>query len=190
MARLTLGFDTSGAYCAAALLSDGALLEATAEDMRRGQAERLMPLIEELLTRHAATWQDVARIGCGTGPGNFTGIRIAVSAARGLALGLGVPAFGISTFDALHHDAPEATALVAAPKDQVYARAPGGAPRLVPRAEVTGPSIEATDPAKLAVTIARLADTADPDTWPAPKPLYLKPADAAPASDPPPVILG
>ncbi|PJE34371.1 tRNA (adenosine(37)-N6)-threonylcarbamoyltransferase complex dimerization subunit type 1 TsaB, partial [Pseudooceanicola lipolyticus] len=82
-----LAFDTSAAHCAAALLSGDRLLASHAEAMSRGQAERLLPLLEDMLDRAGLGWRDLDAIGVGTGPGNFTGIRIAVSAARGLALG-------------------------------------------------------------------------------------------------------
>ena len=88
---LILGFDTSAAHCAAALLCGEQCLAARHEDMTRGQAERLMPLLEDLLAEAGASWRDLARIGVGIGPGNFTGVRIAVSAARGLALSLKIP---------------------------------------------------------------------------------------------------
>ena len=84
-APLVLGFDTSAAHCAAALLSGGTCLAARHEEMAKGQAERLMPLIAELLEEAGAATGDLAAIGVGIGPGNFTGIRISVSAARGLA---------------------------------------------------------------------------------------------------------
>ncbi|HMO73599.1 MAG TPA: tRNA (adenosine(37)-N6)-threonylcarbamoyltransferase complex dimerization subunit type 1 TsaB, partial [Paracoccaceae bacterium] len=91
---LILGFDTSAAHCAAALLSGGRVLAAVEEPMATGQAERLMPMLEGMLAAQGLGWRDLSRIGVGTGPGNFTGVRIAVAAARGLALGLGVPAGG------------------------------------------------------------------------------------------------
>ena len=69
--------------------------------MARGQAERLLPLIEELLAEANLGWGDVGLIAVGTGPGNFTGSRIGVAAARGLALGRGLPAVGVSLFEAL-----------------------------------------------------------------------------------------
>ena len=82
-----LAFDTSAAHCAAALLRDGEIVTSCAEPMTRGQAERLMPLLHEVLALGGCTWADLDAIGVGIGPGNFTGIRISVSAARGLALG-------------------------------------------------------------------------------------------------------
>lgn len=67
--------------------------------MARGQVERLVPLMEEILQDHGAVFEEVEAIGVGIGPGNFTGIRISVATARGLALGLGIPAIGVSGFD-------------------------------------------------------------------------------------------
>jgi len=98
---LVLGFDTSAAHCAVALVCGDLILRETVEDMARGQAERLMPLITEVLASASREWQDLAAIGVGTGPGNFTGIRLSVSAARGLALALGIPAIGVPVFEAL-----------------------------------------------------------------------------------------
>ncbi|WP_444870364.1 tRNA (adenosine(37)-N6)-threonylcarbamoyltransferase complex dimerization subunit type 1 TsaB [Rhodobacter capsulatus] len=103
---LVLGFDTSAAHCAAALVRGGTVLATRAEDMAKGQAERLMPLLEELLAEAGLGWHDLDALGVGTGPGNFTGVRISVAAARGLALGLGIPAVGVSVFEALAQDAP------------------------------------------------------------------------------------
>ena len=183
---LTLGFDTSAAHCAAALLSGDEILHSVAEPMTRGQAERLMPMIEALLRDHGRTWQDIGRIGVGTGPGNFTGIRIAVSAARGLALGLGIPALGVSGFDVIAHAHPAMPAAIPAPRGLVYWRADGAEPALcAPPVDVAAANLP--DPARHAETIARLAATAAQGARPAP--IYLKPADAAPASDPPPRIL-
>ena len=69
--------------------------------MDRGQAERLLPMLEELMAEAGAGWTALDGIGVVTGPGNFTGVRLAVAAARGLALGLGIPAVGVSIFEAL-----------------------------------------------------------------------------------------
>ena len=189
---LVLGFDTSAAHCAAALLSGDRVLASRSEEMGRGQAERLMPLLQEVLAEGGATWGDLARIGVGIGPGNFTGIRISVAAARGLALALDIPAIGISTFDVIDRlNGPTCLALVHAPRDQAYSRAPGGAPCLAPLAEAEASGLIPAlppEPALLAQTIARLA-AVSPADGPAPAPLYIRPADAAPARDLPPVIL-
>ncbi|MDD8024784.1 MAG: tRNA (adenosine(37)-N6)-threonylcarbamoyltransferase complex dimerization subunit type 1 TsaB [Paracoccaceae bacterium] len=199
--RWTLGFDTSAAHCAAALLHGNRLIEARAEEMNKGQAERLMPLLDEMLTRAGIGWRDLAVIGVGIGPGNFTGVRISVSAARGLALALAVPAVGVSTLDALAEGQPRPLrAQIDARRDEVYVQdftATGaGTPQMMPRTQADTeaaqcgiPLREGIAPADLACAIARLA-TARADTpQPRPAPLYLRSADAAPPSDPPPVIL-
>jgi len=85
-----LALDTSGPWCAAALLSGGTCLESLAEDMPRGQAERLLPLAQEVLARHDMAMRDLDAVAVGIGPGDFTGIRIPLSAARGLALALDI----------------------------------------------------------------------------------------------------
>jgi tRNA threonylcarbamoyladenosine biosynthesis protein TsaB len=160
--------------------------------MARGQAERLVPMLEELLAEAGVTWRDLDALGVGIGPGNFTGIRIGVATARGLALGLGIPAVGVSGFDAADA-APEATVLIDAPRRQVYARGPDGEARLLSSDEAAGLPVplrlsDAPLAARVA-TIARLAAARRDTPGPRPAPLYLRPADAAPAADPPPVIL-
>ncbi|WP_146345943.1 tRNA (adenosine(37)-N6)-threonylcarbamoyltransferase complex dimerization subunit type 1 TsaB [Falsiphaeobacter marinintestinus] len=194
---LILAFDTSAAYCAAALMLGDQLLETRAEDMTRGQAERLMPLMEELLQDHAKTWSDLDAIGVGVGPGNFTGIRIAVSAARGLALGLGAPAYGVSGFDA-RAEAVRCPGLasVPAPRDQVYLRDAAGETALMPLEQAKATAAQAglallpqPTPQDLAAAIGRVALSRWPKIPEAPAPLYLRAADAAPSSDTPPVLL-
>jgi len=101
-----LAFDTSAAHCAAALLSGGRIV-ARHEALAKGQAERLMPMLDDLLRAEGLGWSDLDAIGVGTGPGNFTGIRISVAAARGLALALGRPALGVTLFEVLRAQATE-----------------------------------------------------------------------------------
>lgn len=181
----TLAFDTSAAYCAAALLSGDAILTRT-EEMGRGQAERLVPLIEDLLAEAGHDWDGVGRIGVGTGPGNFTGIRIAVALARGLALGLGRPAIGVSTLQALADGLPRpVTVRLPAPRGRIYRQTfdvSGAGPVTLEEGAAAPP-----DPAWLCGRIARIAAASAPG--PRPVPLYVRPADAAPPADPPPRIL-
>ncbi|SDX12700.1 tRNA threonylcarbamoyl adenosine modification protein YeaZ [Ruegeria halocynthiae] len=187
-----LAFDTSAAHCAAALLRAGEIVATRTEAMTRGQAERLMPLLQELLTEHNCTWQCLTAIGVGIGPGNFTGIRISVSAARGLALGLGVPAVGVSGFDALMELAPAGhIPAIPAPRDQVYLQPDGEPPYLTSRqtADAAGPLYFCDQPARQACAIARVAARQYATIQAPPAPLYIRPADAAPSSDVPPVLL-
>ncbi len=69
--------------------------------MGRGQAERLVPMLEEVLAGEGLVWDDLDAIAVGTGPGNFTGLRLAVATARGLAMAKDIPAIGVSGFDAI-----------------------------------------------------------------------------------------
>ena len=70
MSPKVLAFDTSGPYCAAAFLWRGDAI-IRCEAMARGQAERLMGLLEEVLAEAGQTWRDLDAIGVGVGPGNF-----------------------------------------------------------------------------------------------------------------------
>ena len=187
---LVLGFDTSAAHCAAALLCGDRVLAASAEEMGRGQAERLMPLLQDILSEANKNWDDLDAIGVGVGPGNFTGIRISVSAARGLALALDIPAVGVSTFEATSFDYNEDhVATVPAPRDQFYACEPGGLPRLeIGPVATDKPVYRPPTAIRLAENIARLAGTRM-DTSERPAPLYVKAADAAPSRNPAPTIL-
>ena len=211
---MILSFDTSGPWCAAALLRDGEPTGDLQVEMGRGQAERLMPLLEDVLSETGAGWADLTRIAVGVGPGNFTGTRISVSAARGLSLALGIPAIGISTLEAaaLGHDGP-VLATAPAPRGQVYAELRGqgdiAAPELLDAealmaaardVPVTGfdpetlrlmaPDATVIAPRhSLPVAIATCAAQKVPDDCAPPAPLYLRPADAAPPRDAPPRII-
>ncbi len=96
-----LGLDTAHSACSAALLVDGKLAAHRFELMRVGHAERLMGQISEVLEGAGRKYSDLDRIACTIGPGTFTGTRIALSAARGLAIGLRIPVIGVTTFEAL-----------------------------------------------------------------------------------------
>jgi tRNA threonylcarbamoyladenosine biosynthesis protein TsaB len=195
-----LAFDCSAPHCAAALLWQGGVILRD-EPMEKGQAERLMPLLEELLAEAGLVWADLKALAVGTGPGNFTGVRIAVSAARGLALGLGIPAVGVTRLEALAHGLPRPVMVIEdARRDQLYVQlfAPGGAgvahlaDRITPICPATGSGAgpAALPPAMpLVEAIARIAAACADTPQPAPAPFYLRGADAAPPSDPPPVIL-
>ncbi|MBT8154024.1 tRNA (adenosine(37)-N6)-threonylcarbamoyltransferase complex dimerization subunit type 1 TsaB [Epibacterium ulvae] len=189
-----LAFDTSAAHCAAAVLCGGRIVAERLEPMTRGQAERLMVLLEEVLTEAELTWTDLDAIGVGVGPGNFTGIRISVSAARGLALGLGVPAVGVNGFESRAQDG--ILPAIPAPRDHVYIALPDQAPRLLPVEEANACArgaglmvVAEASPEGIAARIAQIAASRATETVNPPAPLYLKPADAAPSKDKPPALL-
>jgi tRNA threonylcarbamoyl adenosine modification protein YeaZ len=90
---MLLAFDTSSAACTAALLDvDGACVASRDELIGRGHAERLVPMIEEMLAGRTPS-----SIVVGLGPGSFTGIRVAIAAAHGLAIGWGVELRGMAS---------------------------------------------------------------------------------------------
>jgi tRNA threonylcarbamoyl adenosine modification protein YeaZ len=195
-----LAFDTSAAHCAAALLWDGGQVLRD-EAMDKGQAERLIPMLEEVLAEAGLGWRDLKAIAVGTGPGNFTGVRIAVAAARGLALGLGIPAVGVTRLEALAFGLPRpVTVIEDARRGEVYVQVfnPDGpepaqiVDQVVPDTATTGSAggDRALAPAlPLAEAIARIGAERARLPQPRPAPFYLRGADAAPPSDPPPVIL-
>ena len=95
-----LAFDSSGACCSAALWAGGRIAARRLEPMSRGQAERLMPMILAAMAEGGCGFADLTKIAVTVGPGSFTGIRVALAAARGLALAGGLPVMGVTTFDA------------------------------------------------------------------------------------------
>lgn len=174
-----------------------------------GQAERLMPMLEEMLAEAGLGWHDLSCIGVGTGPGNFTGVRISVAAARGLALGLGVPAVGVTSLEALAYGRTGARLVTLdARRGALYAQVfEGGSAGIcaldsLPETPLNAPCIGhlAEDVAALVggqaaepvlpqtVAMAHIA-LSRRETAARPAPFYLRGADAAPPSDPPPVIL-
>ncbi len=210
-----LGFDTSGRYCNAAVFVGDDVVSASYEDMQRGQAESLMPMLEGVLAEAGVDWPDLSALGVGVGPGNFTGIRISVAAARGLAMGLDIPAVGVSLLDALafgtkgpvlscidarresayflgHHGAGPAGITHIAIEELDKALLPDGT-------VVIGSASEAVEtrhglprrPAAYAPAsaIARIAAQRFGPNTPAPKPLYVRTADAAPSKERGPVML-
>jgi len=103
ISSMLLAFDTSSAACTAALFdAEGACLARADELIGRGHAERLVPMIAELMSGRAAT-----RILVGVGPGSFTGIRVAIAAAHGLAIGWGAKLEGMSSLALLAAGAAE-----------------------------------------------------------------------------------
>ncbi len=104
-----LAVDTCTEACSVALTVLGKVYSEEI-DAPREHSQRLLPMIDALLTRAGITIKDVDGIVYGRGPGSFTGIRICTSMVQGLALGQNIPVFGVSTLDAMAQQASDAGA--------------------------------------------------------------------------------
>ena len=100
---LTLVVDTALAACSVGLydVATGKTLAECIEPMQRGHAERLSPMVDDIMRRAGVPFADIDRVAVTTGPGTFTGVRIGISFARGLCLALSCSAVGITTLEAL-----------------------------------------------------------------------------------------
>jgi tRNA threonylcarbamoyladenosine biosynthesis protein TsaB len=99
---LILAIDTALDACQAAVLdtASGQLVARESQGMKRGHAEALMPLVGRVMQQAAIPFSALERIAVTTGPGSFTGLRVGISAARGIALAAGKPALGVTTLSA------------------------------------------------------------------------------------------
>jgi tRNA threonylcarbamoyladenosine biosynthesis protein TsaB len=109
-----LAFDCAGAQCAAAITVDGHVVASERIEAERGHARLLMPMLCGLLERTNLAFADIDRFAVTTGPGSFTGIRVALATAHGLSIGTGKPAIGITVFEVLAAKAAEVG--IAAPR--------------------------------------------------------------------------
>jgi len=124
---LILAIDTATDAATSALVLDGKVL-----GERRSAAVRVLADADELLVEAGLTPRDLSALALGTGPGSFTGVRIGLAAARGLALVLDVPVAGVSTLAALAAGAPGAVPVVDAKRKEVFAVVDGEARALAP----------------------------------------------------------
>jgi tRNA threonylcarbamoyladenosine biosynthesis protein TsaB len=147
---IVLALDTANGACSAAVLRDGAVLAALSEPMMRGHQERLAPLVREVMTGAGIAFAELDRIGVTVGPGSFTGLRVGLAFAKGLALALGRPCVGIGSLEALaaSEAGPGLTAAVIdAKRGQVYLQVFEG-----------GAAVMAPDVLPLEIAAARLAE--------------------------------
>lgn len=177
---LVLAIDCALDACSAAVLDSvaGAIVASQSRIMARGHAEALMPLIARVMDEAAIAFTALERVAVTVGPGSFTGLRVGIAAARGIALAAGKPAIGLTTLASLaapHIAASDHEAVVAvidARHEQIYMQmfAPGGralvAPRVVPLREAARAAARA--PARIVGSAANLVVRAWPKGEPPP----------------------
>jgi tRNA threonylcarbamoyladenosine biosynthesis protein TsaB len=131
---LILAFDTATEVATSALVADGEVL-----GERVSRASTLLEDVDALLRRGGKRSDTVDALAVGIGPGSFTGVRIGLATASGLALALGLPVAGVSTLDALAAGAPGAVPVVDARRREVFVLLDGEARVAAPQDLSFGP---------------------------------------------------
>ncbi len=103
-----LAFDTATSACSAALWEDGRLIARRFETMPRGQSEHLVPMILDVMNEAGAQFPDLDLLAVTNGPGAFTGLRIGLATARGMALAGELPCLGVTTLEVVAAQVPAA----------------------------------------------------------------------------------
>ena len=124
---LTLAFDTATEVATSALVDDGEVL-----GERASRASTLLEDVDALLRQGGAHPRDLGALAVGIGPGSFTGVRIGLAVARGLALALELPGAGVSTLAALAAGAPGAVPVIDARRREIFALVNGSPAVLAP----------------------------------------------------------
>ncbi len=123
-----LGLDTACGACSAAIWSDDAIVARRFEQRARGHAEALMPMVQAVMDDSVIDYDALDAIAVTRGPGTFTGLRIGLAAARGLALATGRPLIGRTTLEVIaaeaakEHPGVPILAAIDARRGQVYAQ--------------------------------------------------------------------
>jgi tRNA threonylcarbamoyladenosine biosynthesis protein TsaB len=133
---IVLALDTCLSTCSVAVLDGERLLAHANEAMARGHQERLAPMAREVMAQAGVGFPELERIGVTVGPGSFTGLRVGVAFAKGLAAALSIPAVGIGTLEAMAAPYPGFVfTAIDARRGQVYAQAfEDGRPLMAPDA--------------------------------------------------------
>jgi tRNA threonylcarbamoyladenosine biosynthesis protein TsaB len=189
-AMLILAIDTALDACAAAVLDTGTgkLIAQESQAMKRGHAEALMPLIARVMKESALPFAALDRVAVTTGPGSFTGLRVGLSAARGIGLAAGKPVVGLTTLSAyaapILSEAGEQPVISAidARHDHVYFQVVSGNGSSLVRAKVA-PITEALEASRFgAPHLVGNAAKILADRWPSDAPPPVK-VEALPAPD-------
>src|SRR5271167_2560005 len=182
-----LAIDTALGACSAAVLDTafGGIV-ASSLPMARGHAEALMPLLARVMKQSGMAFGDIDRVVVTTGPGSFTGLRVGIAAARGLALAVGIPAVGVSTLSAYAapylgaDDKSPVVAAIDARHDHVYLQVfgPGGRSLISPRLAPLGDAVRAASQSPAVIVGSAARSVADALGGTAPTPAILEQSDA------------
>lgn len=106
---IVLAIDTASTLCAASVYdsADGRELGRSVLDLGKGHAEHLMTVVNDAMAKAGVDFARLERVVVSVGPGSFTGVRVGVSAARGFAVALKIPAVGVTTLEAIAAEARE-----------------------------------------------------------------------------------
>lgn len=96
---ICLGIDTTGDWCSAALVDHARIIGMERQNIKRGHAEILAPMVQRLMKSASISPKDISKISVCTGPGSFTGLRVGLSFAKGFALPRATPIAGISALE-------------------------------------------------------------------------------------------
>jgi tRNA threonylcarbamoyl adenosine modification protein YeaZ len=106
---IILAIDTASTLCAACIYDTEAGVEQSRSviDIGKGHAEHLMAVVESTMKQAGVDYSGLGAVAVSVGPGSFTGVRVGVSAARGFAMALKIPAIGVTTLEAIAAEARE-----------------------------------------------------------------------------------
>lgn len=202
-----LAVDTALGACSCAVMDDARVLSHRFVVMERGHAEALAPMVEETARESGVAFSELDRLAVTVGPGTFTGQRVGLAFMRGMRIALKRPLIGITTLEAMAHQAMAETGLTRAAslhdarREEVYLElVPGDGAHLLPfddaikslaaegklalagtaaprAAEMLKDAVLSTVRQPDALWVARLAMGREA-SGEAPKPLYLRPPDA------------
>jgi len=187
---ITLAIDTAAPRLQLGLLLGDGRVDVSVDELATGQAELIFARIAALLDRNGLGYADLERVVTTTGPGSFTGLRIGLSAARGIGLARGIPVVGVSSLVALSFGvAGPSTVLLDARRDEAYFQIFAGPalpttaadllPMMIAQAAVVPGTTLITSPFIDIAALARHGATLDPAGNP-PEPNYIRDADAKP----------
>ncbi len=214
---VVLALDTSADHCSVALLRDKVLVAEKSCMMQKDQSENLLNFIEQVFDEAELSLKDLRAIGVGVGPGNFTGLRIGISVAKGLAMALKIKVFGVNRFETLVESGRPTLALIKNSHDSFYTqlfihRKPTQPPvektlseilekKYLSNTTISGDSAThisknlklqsgRNDSVPETVKIGLIAHKYLKNGGPPPSPLYIKGPDAKLPKEPVPLILG